>query len=313
MRFITHMDLDDQSCAQLLEEKETFTKVCGALQAMSWAWCSDAPILTVHARLTHKKLVNVLSLKVPADLKIVALWTLSRLAHPANCDSILDNVFVQQTLVEEILQSDKSNLKIHSFAIGCLGDLLLSRSAQIKVASIEGLIDTLVSALDKEQPEDEPRLKSRVAHALSRIAFNEETSLKLVSSTNLVAVLLRLLEAMHGKEDDFSTLLCLIVCMNVLISSNKENRALISNHISAFMATFENFLHADVDDDIQCGAIRILTYMDPEKYNKVQLNSIKAKQARGMVNMELELYKEALADFESLDFNNPDHDGVHKM
>ena len=307
------MNLDDQSCAQLLEEKETFTKVCGALIGMSWDWDEEEPILTIHTKLTHERLVNMLSLKVPADLKIVALWTLSSLAHPANCDSILDNVFVWQTLLEEILQPDKSNLKIHSFAIECLGDLMESTSARIKVVSIEGLINTLVSALDKEQPKDEPGLKSNVAYALSCIADNEETSLKLVSSTNLVPVLVRLLEATHGKEDNFSTLRCLIKCIDVLITSNKENRALISTHSSEIMAAFENFLHADVDDVMQCGAIRILTYMDPEKYNKVQLNSIVAQVTRGRVNMELELYKEALADFESADFNDPDHNSARKV
>ena len=307
------MNLDDQSCAQLLEEKETFTKVCGALIGMSWEWDEEEkPILTIHTRLTHERLVNMLSLRVPADLKIVALWTLSWLAHPANCDSILDNVLVWQTLLEEILQPDKSNLKIHSFAIRCLGDLMKSKSARIKVVSIEGLIDTLVSVLEKEQPEDEPGLKSNVAYALSCIADDEETSLKLVSSTNLVPVLVRLLEATHGKEDNFSTLRCLIKCIDVLITSNKENRALISTHSSEIMAAFENFLHADVDDVMQCGAIRILTYMDPEKYNKVQLNSIVAQVTRGRVNMELELYKEALADFESADFNDPDNDDAHK-
>ena len=308
------MNLDDQSCAQLLEEKETFTKVCGALIGMSWAWDEEEePILTIHTRLTHQRLVNMLSLKVSADLKIVALWALSSLAHPANCDSILDNVFVRQTLLEEILQPDKSNLKIHLFAIECLGNLMESTSTRMKVVSIEGLIVTLVSALDKEQPEDEPGLKSRVAYALSRIANNEETSLKLVSSTNLVSVLLRFLEATHGKDDDFSTLRWLMVCMNALISSNKENRALISTHSSEIMATFEDFLHANVDDDMQCGAIRTLTYMDPEKYNKVQLNSIAAQVTRGRVNMELELYKEALADFESADFNDPDHNSARKV
>lgn len=313
MRFITHMELDDQSCAQLLEEKETFTQVSVALIAMSCVWdTEEQPILTIHTRLTHERLVNMLSPKVPANLKIIALWALSSLAHPANCDSILDNTFVQQTLLEAILQPDKSDIKIHSFAIECLGDLANSKSARIKIASIKGLIDTLVSALDMDQPEDEPWLKSRVAYALSLIADDEETSLKLMNSTSLVSVLGRLLEATHGKEDVLLTPMWLITCLSTLVAANKMNRALISTQNPEIMATLENFLHDNVDDDVQCGAIRTLTYLDPEKYNKVQLNSIAAKVTRGQVNMELELYKEALADFESADFDDPDHDDIHK-
>ena len=307
MRFITHMELDDQSCDKLLEDKETFTQVCGALIAMSWVW--ESPILTIHTRLTYERLVNMLSLNVPADLKIVALWALSNLAHPANCDSILDNDPVLQTLLEAILYPDKSDI-IRSFAIECVGELVMSRSSRIKIASIEGLIDTLVSALD--EPEDEPGLKTRVAYALSRIAYDEETSLKLVNSTNLVSVLGRLLEATHGKEDDSLEPMWLINCLSNLVAANKKNRASISTNNSEIMATLENFLHDTADDDVQCGAIRILTYMDPEKYNKVQMNSIAAKMTRARVNMKLELYKEALADFESADFDDPDNDDLYK-
>ena len=304
------MDLDDQSCAQLLEEKETFIKVCGALIAMSRVWdFQEEPILTIHTKLTHERLVNMLSLKVPADLKIVALWALSSLTHPGNCDSILDNDFVRKTLLEAILQPEKSDIKIHSFAILCLGRLAQSTSARIKIASIEGLIDTLVSALDMDEPEDEPALKTRVAYALSRIADDEETSLRLVNSTNLVSVLAWHLEATHRKED-FP--IWLITCLSKLVAANKKNRALIFTHNSEIMATLENFLHDDNDEVMQCGAIRILTYMDPEKYNKVQLNSIAAKLARGQVNMELKLYEEALADFELADLDDPENDDIHK-
>jgi len=311
MRFITHMDLDDQSCAQLLEEKEAFIKVCGALIGMSQVWGFwEEPILTIQKKLTHERLVNMLSLKVPADLKIVALWALCSLTHPVNCDSILDNVFVWKTLLEAILQLEKSDIKIHSFAILCLGHLAQSKSAQIKIASIEGLIDTLVSALDMDEPEDEPELKTRVAYALSRIALDEETSLKLVNSTNLVSVLARHLEATHRKED-FP--IRLITCLSNLIAANKKNRALILTHNSEIMGTLENFLHDDNNKEMQCVAIRILTYMDPEKYNKVQLNSIAAKETRGRVNMKLKLYEEALADFELADLDDPENDDLHKM
>ena len=304
------MDLDDQSCAQLLEEKETFIKVCGALKAMSLFWDMERePILTIHTKLTHERLVNMLSLKVPADLKIVALWALSSLTHPGNCDSILDNVFVRKTLLEAILQPEKSDIKIHSFAILCLGKLAQSTSARIKIMSIEGLIDTLVSALDMDEPKDEPALKTRVAYALSRIADDEETSLRLVNSTNLVSVLAWHLEATHRKED-FP--IQLITCLWNLVAANKKNRALILTHNSEIMATLENFLHDDDNEDMQCEAIRILTYMDPEKYNKVQLNSIAAKVTRGQVNMKLELYEEALADFELADLDDPENDDLHK-
>jgi hypothetical protein len=311
MRFITHMDLDDQSCAQLLEEKETFIKVCGALIGMSRVWdFQEEPILTIHTKLTHERLVKMLSLKVPADLKIVALWALSSLAHPGNCDSILDNVFVQNTLLEVILQPERSDIKIHSFAILCLGDLAQSTSTRIKIANIEGLIDTLVSALDMDEPEDEPKLKTRVAYALSCIAGDEETSLKLVNSTNLVSVLARHLKATHCKEDFSSEL---ITCLSTLVTANKKNRALILTQNSEIMATLENFLHDNNDEEMQCEAICILTYMDPEKYNKVQLNSIAAKVTRGEVNMKLKLYHEALADFESAALDDPENDDFHKL
>lgn len=314
--------MDDDSFAQLLMEEDIYENICTALVRMTALQTEDSSILTKDGPFILEELTFNL---LPSSKDIITtIDTLSELSHAANCDFILADDRVLKNLLN-ILHSGDKNMQRPT--LSCLSALAQSSTAREKIASYEGLIETVVAIFYMESDiteEDNMMVKVLSINALADIALQENTSAKLVKTPNLLTSMARFLEDIYSKDPGFTFKMghlgtkSTIRCLLSLLKGNGNNKGDIIEHEDLMHMLTRIFkTHNDSNpfdgDEVAEVALEVLTIIDPEKYNKVQLHSIDAYIARGYSNTFCGLYMEAYEDYKRADRLDKSNDTFYKM